>query len=93
MTTLNFCEHNGHLISADEDMPEDPSVYAAPDLPRIDLQQVVDDSGLVMVETARDKLQAWQTDEPALGEAPRGRRRRPPTVIADEPLVMVETRH
>lgn len=36
MTTLNFCEHNGHLISADEDMPEDPSVYAAPDLPRIE---------------------------------------------------------
>ncbi|HOL64109.1 MAG TPA: Rne/Rng family ribonuclease, partial [Accumulibacter sp.] len=90
LQTAAVAEDDATPIVPPPDAEESP---VPPDLPRIDLQQVVDDSGLVMVETARDKLQAWQTDEPALGEAPRGRRRRPPTVIADEPLVMVETRH
>ncbi len=85
-------------VQADVESPADtdgqvkPSP-AQPVIPPVDLQQATDGSGLVMVETAREKLQAWQADDPASATLPRGRRRRSPMAIPDEPLVMVETRH
>ena len=49
-------------------------------------------SGLVMVETSGEKIQAWQP-EVVEEEAPRTRRRRPaPVAASEEPLEMVETR-
>ncbi|MBL8398732.1 MAG: Rne/Rng family ribonuclease [Candidatus Accumulibacter sp.] len=85
-------------FTADEASVVSPSVASvqplAPEGERVaDLQQAIDGSGLVMVETARDKLQAWQPEQAPAMTMPRGRRRQSPTVIPDEPLVMVETRH
>jgi hypothetical protein len=50
------------------------------------------DSGLVLVETSRDKF-VPVTPEESPAEAPRARRQRPPRAeVAAEPLQMVETR-
>ena len=61
--------------------------------PSVNLETVLQSSGLVMVETSGDKIKAWQPEaEDLVAAAPKPRRRRP-TVAAtiDEPLVMVET--
>jgi hypothetical protein len=59
--------------------------------PRIDAKQILDDSGLVMIETDRSKVQI----QPALVEQSqavgRPRRERSKTVAQDEALVQVET--
>ena len=61
--------------------------------PRIDAQQLLSDSGLVMVETDRAKVpvQAPEIEEsqPQIG---RPRRERPKAVPQDEELVQIETR-
>ncbi len=58
----------------------------------VDLEKVLETSGLVMIETSGDKAKTWQAEEPAVPAAPRPRRKRPTVVAAaDEPLVMVET--
>jgi ribonuclease E len=59
--------------------------------PQIDLDSALRESGLVMIETSRDKAQAAA---PAVEEveAPRARReRRPPPPDLDTPLQQVET--
>jgi ribonuclease E len=57
------------------------------------LGQALESSGLVMVETSREKSQSWQP-EVAEEVKPRPRRRRPaPVQSNEEPLVMVETRN
>jgi ribonuclease E len=60
--------------------------------PRIDAKQLLNDSGLVMIETDRSKGPA----QPAAEEPPqplgRPRRERPKTAPQDEPLVQIETR-
>jgi ribonuclease E len=61
--------------------------------PQIDLDSALRESGLVMIETSRDKAQAAA---PAMEEvqAPRVRReRRPPPPDLDTPLQQVETTH
>jgi len=73
-------------------MREEPRV-AAPraELPRIDAKQILDDSGLVMIETDRNKVQIQPPlveEPPALG---RPRRERQKPVPQDEELVQVET--
>ena len=76
-------------IDAADETPSEP-VADASSSPMNDLT----DSGLVMVETRHDKLQAWQQGHPEAPTAPvtpRPRRRRPKVEISDEPLVMVET--
>jgi predicted xylose isomerase-like sugar epimerase len=60
--------------------------------PAADIRHAIDASGLVMVETAPDKIQTWQPDTGRDAPAPLGRRKRATVVIPDEPLVMVETR-
>ncbi len=58
-----------------------------------DIGKALETSGLVMVETSSDKIQSWQ---PEVSEeaSPRPRRKRSaPAAVANEPLVMVETRH
>jgi ribonuclease E len=67
---------------------------AAPLLPRepVVVDKALEGSGLVMIETRHEKVEAWQSSE-AVESAPRPRRRRAVAVaVAEEPLVMVETR-
>jgi hypothetical protein len=60
--------------------------------PRIDAQQLLSDSGLVMVETDRARVQI----QPAAAEEPqhlgRPRRERPRPTAQDDELVQIETR-
>ena len=61
-------------------------------VPAVDLEKVIEASGMVMVETSSDKINSWPAPTPAVEETPRPRRKRPVVVAAsDEPLVMVET--
>ncbi len=80
-------------------MPSEDVAQANAEEPRsavvqenIDLGKALETSGLVMVETSSDKIQSWHPE--ASEEAPpRPRRKRSaPVTVADEPLVMVETR-
>ena len=67
----------------------EPAPVAAP--AAINIDQALEQSGLVMVETSSGKAQSWQP-EAVVSEAPRPRRKRPaPVVASDEPLMMVET--
>ena len=59
-------------------------------IPLVDIEKAIEASGLVMVETSGDKINAWQP-EVAEVEVPRPRRKRPTVKLPDEPLVMVET--
>jgi ribonuclease E len=62
-----------------------------PAAPAVDLAADLDQAGLVMIETTTDKQPvAAQIAEPP---RPLGRKPKPPVVVADEPLQMVETRH
>jgi len=56
-------------------------------------QQALEGSGLIMVETRHPTALAAMptTPDEASGTARPVRRRRPPVVIVDEPMVMVET--
>ena len=64
----------------------------APVGPVVDIEKVIEASGLVMVETDLGKVKSWPEEAPA-SEAPTQPRRRRPSVVTipDEPLVMVET--
>jgi hypothetical protein len=67
-----------------------PPAPAAPP-PQPDLDTVLRESGLVMIETAHDKVR--ETEPVAAEQLPRPRReRRPPPPGANEPLEQVETR-
>jgi ribonuclease E len=72
-------------------MPE-----AAPVAEPVTLSATLEQSGLVMVETSADRVQAWRQPE-APEEQPEALRRRPrgeavPVPVAAEPLVQIETR-
>ncbi|MDR3299245.1 MAG: Rne/Rng family ribonuclease [Candidatus Accumulibacter sp.] len=70
---------------------EAPVETPAPAATAIDIGKALESSGLVMIETSSDKIQAWQpesVEEPA----PRPRRRAAPVDVAEEPLLMIETR-
>jgi ribonuclease E len=70
---------------------EPPRPRAMPELPKVSLE-LPPDSGLVLIETARERVAILEPDEPA--EPPRARRVRPARVEArDEPLQLVETVH
>jgi hypothetical protein len=61
--------------------------------PRIDAQQLLSDSGLVMVETDRAKVPVQPADtEESQPQAGRPRRERSKPAPQDEELVQVETR-
>ncbi len=55
----------------------------------VDLSSTLEASGLVLVETASDKIRPVVVAEPAPVQP---RRRKPAAVVSDEPMVMVETR-
>ncbi|HRF73621.1 MAG TPA: hypothetical protein PL117_12680, partial [Accumulibacter sp.] len=58
-------------------------------------RSTVENSGMVMVETSKDKTQTWQPEAPEAPEATttrQPRRKRSAPAVADEPMVMVETR-
>ncbi len=58
----------------------------------VSISEALEAGGLVMVETSGEKIQTWQP-EVVEEETPRPRRRRPaPVAVAEEPLVMVETK-
>ena len=62
-----------------------------PAYPPANLDQVLESSGLVMVETSADKVRHVTAEAlPAAPAVPR-RRRSAPVVVSDEPMVMVET--
>ncbi|HTO49241.1 MAG TPA: ribonuclease E/G [Burkholderiales bacterium] len=64
----------------------------SPPPPPIDVDRALRDSGLVMIETSRDKVQAAAAPVDEL-QAPRARReRRPPPADLNTPLQQVETR-
>jgi hypothetical protein len=64
---------------------------AMPELPKVSLE-LPPDSGLVLIETARERVAISELSEPA--EPPRPRRVRPTRVEAhEEPLQLVETVH
>ncbi|MBD5805297.1 Ribonuclease E [Azoarcus sp. Aa7] len=70
---------------------EAPEASRAPSAP-IDLGGSLADSGLVMIETSREKVQAFtQSHAEEASARPLGRRPRPSLVITDEPLQQVET--
>ena len=70
---------------------EPPRPRAMPELPKVSLE-LPPDSGLVLIETARERVAILEPDEPA--EPPRPPRVRPARVEArDEPLQLVETVH
>ncbi|SBT06049.1 fused ribonucleaseE: endoribonuclease; RNA-binding protein; RNA degradosome binding protein [Candidatus Accumulibacter aalborgensis] len=69
--------------------PIAPIAPAASSAPALTIEQAIEGSGLVMVETSSDEASGWQPEAVA---APQPRRRRAAVVVADEPLVMVETR-
>ncbi|MEF8712778.1 MAG: Rne/Rng family ribonuclease [Accumulibacter sp.] len=75
------------LAEADEPVEPPVTIPIAPSI-----QQVIASSGLIMIETRRDQVQAsWPESDPiAAPIVPR--RRRVSVVIPDEPLVMIETR-
>ncbi|MCP5269062.1 MAG: Rne/Rng family ribonuclease [Zoogloeaceae bacterium] len=61
--------------------------------PKVDLSQVLEASGLMMVETSADKISRQPLQAVAEEKIVQPRRRRqPPPVIKDEPMVMIETR-
>jgi ribonuclease E len=60
--------------------------------PSIPLQPSFEESGLIMVETSQDKVQPLPPESGNSKTTPAPRRRRTPVAVADEPLVMVETR-
>jgi hypothetical protein len=70
-----------------------PAVQAAPAavVPKVDIKAALEETGLVMIETSRDKAigNAAATLQP---EVRLGRKPKPPVVINEEPLKMVETR-
>ncbi|WP_291992728.1 Rne/Rng family ribonuclease [Candidatus Accumulibacter sp. ACC003] len=49
-------------------------------------------SGMVMIETSKEKAQSWQADSTEAAPAAPARRKRNTVAVADEPMVMVETR-
>ena len=71
--------------------PPAPPQAAAEVASSIVIQQAVENSGLIMVETSRDKLAPPPVVAGEEAAPSRPRRRRAPVVIPDEPLVMVET--
>ncbi|MEO8739857.1 MAG: Rne/Rng family ribonuclease [Casimicrobiaceae bacterium] len=74
---------------AAQSAPRPASARTASEAPRVSLQ-LPPDSGLVLIETARERV--VDVTAPAEMEAPRPRRPRPPRIAtADEPLQMVET--
>jgi len=85
--------HQPQPFAAASESQREPTLPAnAPDIPKVSLE-LPPDSGLVLVETSRERVAlAPMTDvEP---EPPRPRRMRPARVeIPEEPLQMVETVH
>ncbi|SIR51003.1 RNAse E [Aromatoleum tolulyticum] len=70
---------------------EVPEASHAPSAP-IDLGSSLAESGLVMIETSREKVQAFaQVHAEEAPARPLGRRPRPSLVVSDEPLQQVET--
>ncbi|MFZ2855647.1 MAG: Rne/Rng family ribonuclease [Rhodocyclaceae bacterium] len=71
-----------------EPAPQAPVAVVA----AVSIDQALEESGLVMVETSSEKVQSLQADMVASETPPRPRRKRPvPVVVSDEPLMMVET--
>ena len=62
----------------------------APSAP-VDLSTALVDSGLVMIETRPEAVQAYQPEAPAEQPAQPRRRRRAAAPVVDEPLIQVET--
>ncbi|MBK7953100.1 MAG: Rne/Rng family ribonuclease [Candidatus Accumulibacter sp.] len=56
------------------------------------IEEAIASSGLIMVETSKDQTRTLPPKSQASAATPPPRRRRAAVVIADEPLVMVETR-
>ncbi|MBS3916182.1 MAG: hypothetical protein KGZ31_00650, partial [Sulfuritalea sp.] len=65
-----------------------PVSVPAPVKPQVDISISLQESGLVMVETSRDKASMPPTAEP---EVRLGRRPKSPAVTNSEPLMQVET--
>lgn len=66
---------------------------AAEPAPTVDLNSVLAQAGLVLAATDPEKLKAAQQTSNQVTAAPRlGRQRKPAAVVADEPLVFVETK-
>ncbi|WP_300450390.1 Rne/Rng family ribonuclease [Accumulibacter sp.] len=75
--------------AAESPDPVEPESVIAP--PTLDIQRLIESSGLIMVETSRDQARtsAAEVLENTVAHPPR--RRRSPVVVADEPLILVET--
>jgi hypothetical protein len=77
---------------------EEPPVEAPPreerhrEEPRIDAQQLLNDSGLVMVETDRNKAPIIAPPDEQPQHLGRPRRERPKSVPQEDELVQIETR-
>ncbi|MFN2643638.1 MAG: hypothetical protein ABR570_01505 [Burkholderiales bacterium] len=84
----HFEEPRAEERRAEEPHVEEPRIEE----PRIDAKQLLDDSGLVMIETDRAKVQIQPgllEEAPQLG---RPRRERAKALGQDEELVQIETR-
>ena len=83
----------GASLSAPAIVAVEPEVVAPAPIamaPVANLEEALETSGLIMVETSGDKVKAWQPEETPKAATPR--RRRPAAVATqNEPLVMVET--
>jgi hypothetical protein len=81
--------NGGDIVNKPHAEPAGPR--SMPELAKVSLE-LPPDSGLVLIETARERVAILEPNEPA--EPPRPRRVRPTRVEAhDEPLQLVETVH
>jgi ribonuclease E len=67
-------------------------IPAKPDEDKADLGEVLQASGLVMVETAAEKVRSMAIEATPDQPAPPRRRRPTPVAVSDEPMVIIETR-
>ena len=65
-----------------------PVSMPAPVKPQVDIAVSLQESGLVLVETSRDKSSVPPPSEP---EVRLGRKPKPAAIISNEPLMLVET--
>ncbi len=94
--TVSESESVTQNITALEASPDTLIITEAPvvlpEAPVVDITKVIEESGLVMVETSSHTLLAPHVESVSSEVAPRPRRKRAVRVpIKDEPLVMVET--
>ena len=86
--SLNPVEAVGAITAEQSDPIEVIEIFV--EATPLDIEKVLESSGLVMIETSSDKAKSWLPEEVASETVPR-RKRKQTALVSGEPLVMVET--